>query len=212
MIERLQYISQQTDSPTHIQAIQQALDAGCKWIQLRIKDQSEDVILKEAQTAKQLCDTYNAKLVINDYPSIAKEVHAYGVHLGLDDMRVADARAIVGDEMIIGGTANTLADVLQRIEEGVDYIGLGPFRFTTTKNNLSPVLGVEGYKNVLNVLQAEGVNIPVIAIGGIDVADIPVIMSAGVYGIAMSGTITNAADKKLLVETILNNINQQVPA
>lgn len=212
MIDKLQYISQQNDGVTHIQAIKDALDAGCTWIQLRIKNQPENGILEQAFAAKELCDRYNAKLVINDYPVIAKEVQAYGLHLGLGDMRVTEARNIIGDKMIIGGTANTLADVILRAKECVNYIGLGPFRFTTTKGNLSPVLGIKGYKKLIAEMQVLGINIPIIAIGGINISDIPAIISTGVYGIAISGAITNSDNRKHLVESILNNIHQQVPA
>ena len=210
MIDRLQYISQERKELSHYRAIQEALDAGCSWIQLRIKDKPKNVIAEEAHKIKLLCDSYNAKLIINDHVEIAKEVEAYGLHLGLNDVPVTDARGIVGDRVIIGGTANTIDDVKQRVREGVDYIGLGPFRFTSTKDNLSPILGIEGYRNIIDAMRKYGINIPVIAIGGIMEEDIIDIMETGVYGIAVSGTIANSNDKKKTVETILNYLHQQI--
>ena len=114
-----------------------------------------------------------------------------GVHLGLNDESVSEARLILGDHKIIGGTANTLSDVLQRIGESCDYIGLGPLRFTATKEKLSPVLGFEGYQNIIESLQKESIAIPKIyAIGGVRLEDIKLLQRAGIYGAAVSGQIT----------------------
>lgn len=194
MIDRLQYISQANIAGNHIPAIERALLAGCRWIQLRVKDQSVAFIQEQALLAKALCDSFEAKLIINDHPDIAKQVDAYGLHLGLQDMPIREARKIVGPDTIIGGTANTLEHVLQRLDEGADYVGLGPLRFTETKKNLSPLLGLEGYRHIMNQLQTRLVDIPVVAIGGLMVSDVSALMQAGLYGLAVSGLITNADD------------------
>ncbi len=191
MISNLQYISQKTSNGTHLDAIKSVLAAGSKWIQLRIKDMHPDTILDFAKQAVALCEANNAKLIVNDHPQIALEAGAHGVHLGLQDMPIRQARAIVGQNMIIGGTANTFEHILQRINEGVDYIGLGPYRFTSTKQNLSPIIGLAGYKSILTLVQQVGITTPIIAIGGILASDIPVLMQTGVYGVAISGALTN---------------------
>ncbi|WP_207420777.1 thiamine phosphate synthase [Desertivirga brevis] len=206
MISRLHYISQQQESITHLEAIKKALDGGCKWIQLRVKNQPEDVVKSYAKDAKELCDHYNAKLIINDFPNIAKEVKAAGVHLGLLDMPVSNAREILGSEMIIGGTANTFEDVVQRVNEGANYVGLGPFRFTKTKDKLSPILGTEGYRNILTKMRENNLNIPIIAIGGIELEDISSIMDTGVFGVAISGAITFANDHRIVVEELYSKL------
>ncbi|WP_431293558.1 thiamine phosphate synthase [Pedobacter sp. P26] len=149
MIQHLQYISQTPETGTHIDAIEQVLQAGGKWIQLRIKNKAEAEILPFAKAAQALCENYGAKLIINDYPHLAKAVNSYGVHLGLQDMPVPEARKIIGKHQIIGGTANTFEHIWQRVAEGADYIGLGPFRFTRTKENLSPIVGLEGYQKLM---------------------------------------------------------------
>lgn len=202
MIAKLQYISQQSASLTHIAAIHKALDAGCDWVQLRVKNTPETVVARYAEEAKKLCAQYGAKLIINDYPHLAKTVEADGLHLGLQDMPIQEARSIVGDKMIIGGTANTLELIRQRVAEGADYVGLGPFRYTTTKEKLSPVLGLEGYATILRQLAAEGITIPIIAIGGLVVDDVTALLKTGVHGIAVSGAVTNAANPADLVRTI----------
>ncbi|TKT88634.1 thiamine phosphate synthase [Dyadobacter frigoris] len=191
-MDKLQFISNQTKDITHLGSIQTALDAGCRWIQLRVKDQSFEDVLKLAEKAKTFCDSYQAKLIINDFPFIAKEINAYGLHLGLNDMPIEFARKIVGEKMIIGGTANTLEHVVNQIKEGADYIGLGPFRFTSTKQNLSPILGLEGYRNITASLKELVLSIPMFAIGGITQEDIQEISETGMYGVAISGSIINA--------------------
>jgi thiamine-phosphate pyrophosphorylase len=202
MIDKIQFISNQTKDLTHLDSIKIALDAGCRWIQLRIKDQPAEAVLAIAAEAKDLCEFYQARLIINDYPLIAKEIGAYGLHLGLDDKPIASARKIVGEKMIIGGTANTLENILDRIKEGADYIGLGPFRFTSTKQNLSPILGLEGYRRLIQNLKKNGFDIPVIAIGGILYEDIEEIIKTGIHGVALSGSVITAADPKNLVYKI----------
>lgn len=205
MIDKLHYISQQHENGSHLAAISHALEAGCKWIQLRVKNQPDNVILEYAIEAKKLCDEHGAKLIVNDYPEIALKAGAYGVHLGLQDISVTAARKIVSRQMIIGGTANTLQHIEQRIAEGADYIGLGPYRFTTTKQNLSPVLGWDGIKAVVQKLGSK--HIPVIAIGGILPGDIDSLMETGVYGVAVSGAITYAANPSEVVHQMYQSLN-----
>jgi len=190
LIDQLHYISQPPENGTHLTAIEKVLRSGGKWIQLRVKEQAENAVLELAIRASRLCEQYGAKLIVNDYPELALKSGAYGVHLGLDDMPVREARAILGADKCIGGTANTFADICRRVEEGVDYIGLGPFRFTSTKKNLSPVLGLEGYEKLMQQVSNAAINLPIIAIGGIQIEDIPAILQTGIYGIAVSGLLT----------------------
>ncbi len=204
MISNLHYISQ----PSHTDNILAACDAGCKWIQLRIKNETPDKVMPVAEAVKKICDRYQAALIINDYPQIAVAVEAAGVHVGKLDMTVAAARAITGNNMIVGGTANTLTDILQHVQDGASYVGVGPYRFTTTKQNLSPILGLSGYQSILQALKEKHITVPVIAIGGIVQEDIPGLMEAGIHGIAVSGMITHAADKQAVVNHIYEQLKQ----
>ena len=190
VIDKLQYISQERGNESHLIAIEKVLKSGGKWIQLRVKDEPEETVLALAQQAMLLCAEFGAKLIVNDYPTVALHSGAFGVHLGLDDMPVSEARAILGASRCIGGTANTFEDVLKRVREGVDYVGLGPYSFTTTKKNLSPVIGLEGYKDIIDQLRRAKIEIPLIAIGGIELQDIEPLLSVGVHGIAASGLLT----------------------
>ena len=202
MFSKLQYISQGETAAIQLKNINEALDAGCNWVQLRFKNTEEYILRTTAEQVKKICDTYGATFIINDHPLIAKAIDADGVHLGLTDMLIKEAFEILGIDKIIGGTANTLQDVLQRVEEGCSYIGLGPFRFTTTKEKLSPVLGLQGYKKIMHELKQRNAEIPIYAIGGIVIEDIAAILQTGVYGVAISGIITHNPNKKELIREI----------
>lgn len=185
----LQFISHYTDKYDYLDGIRMALEGGCRWIQLRMKDATVDEIRPVALKAQAMCKEYGATFIIDDHVELVKEIHADGVHLGKKDMPINEARAILGNDFIIGGTANTFDDVKMHYEASANYIGCGPFRFTTTKKGLSPTLGFEGYESIINQMKAEGIPLPVVAIGGITAADIPAIMNTGVSGIALSGSI-----------------------
>ena len=206
MIEKLQYITQETETLSHIDCVREACIAGVKWIQLRVKNKSDEEYLTIAKEAKIICDLYDTVLIINDNVEIAKQVNAHGVHLGKKDIHPIDAREELGGNAIIGGTANTLEDVLSLVDH-VDYIGLGPYKFTPTKKDLSPVLGLPRYNEILTQLKSIcSVNeLSFIAIGGIEIEDIEPLLETGVHGIAVSGLITNNFSIIEKLQTILNN-------
>ena len=208
----LQFISHYTEQYSYLDSIQMALDGGCRWVQLRMKDTAVDDIRPVALQVQKMCREAGATFIIDDHVELVKELNADGVHLGKSDMPIAEARAMLGKDFIIGGTANTFDDVKMHAASGADYIGCGPFRFTTTKKGLSPVLGIEGYNSIIHSMEAEGMSIPVIAIGGITADDIPAVMQTGVTGVALSGTVLRAEKpveemKRLLA--LIDNIKQQ---
>lgn len=201
-----QYISHFTPTIGYVEGIRMALEGGCKWIQLRMKDASAEEVLVNAEEALHLCRQYGAKFILDDHVELVERAGADGVHLGKNDMPVDEARKILGNGKIIGGTANTIEDIVRLHKQGADYIGCGPFRFTTTKKKLSPVLGIEGYKSIVQNMRDKGIDLPIVAIGGITVADIPAIMATGVTGIALSGAILGAADPVAMTENILKTL------
>ena len=191
---KLQFITHFTDTYSYYDSARLALEGGCRWIQLRMKDASDEEVEKEAVRVQALCKSYGATFLLDDCVELVKKLHVDGVHLGKNDMPIAEARSILGKDYIIGGTANTFEDVKAHYEAGADYIGCGPFRFTTTKKNLSPILGLEGYANIVRQMHEHDIHLPIVAIGGITLEDIPDIMKTGVTGIALSGTILRAQD------------------
>ena len=190
----IQFISHFNDKYSYLDSIRLALDGGCKWVQLRMKEASEEEFLRNAHQARKLCDQYQATFIIDDHVELVRECGADGVHLGKNDMPIAEARRFLGDDFIIGGTANTFDDVLSHYRSSANYIGCGPFRFTTTKKGLSPILGLKGYQDIVAKMKSQSIDIPIVAIGGITIDDIPAIMQTGVNGIALSGTVINAPD------------------
>ena len=205
---QLQFISHQNEKMTYLDGIREALAGGCKWIQLRMKGATDEEVRPIALKVKKLCKEQNATFLIDDRVQLVKEVGADGVHLGKNDMPIAEARKILGDDFIIGGTANTFEDVKAHYEADADYIGCGPFRFTTTKEKLSPILGLEGYHEIIQKMKAENIDIPIVAIGGITKEDIPDIMKTGVNGIALSSSILNAKDPASETHDIMEKMKE----
>lgn len=205
-IARLQFLTMDEAPMGHLQQIEQACRAGIQWIQLRMKQAGEDQFLETAIQAKKISDAWNACLIINDRVEIAQKIKARGVHLGKEDMRVEDARRLLGKDFIIGGTANTTEDVLEHYQQGADYIGLGPFRFTTTKKRLSPLLGLAGYRRIMDALRKKAVRVPVVAIGGLMEEDAGPLTETGIYGIAFSGLLVHTENMAALVTALQKTI------
>ena len=200
---KLQFITHFTERYGYLDSSRMALEGGCRWIQLRMKDASLDEVEVMAQPIQTLCRRYGAIFVIDDHVELVKKIGADGVHLGKNDMPVDEARRILGSGFIIGGTANTFDDICCLHQAGADYIGCGPFRFTTTKKNLSPVLGLDGYRNIVAQMRQNGIDLPIVAIGGITLSDIPEILGTGVTGIALSGVMLNAPDPVEMMEQVV---------
>ena len=204
-ISRLQYI---TNSAIHTE---QACKAGVDWVQLRLKKISFEEYKAIAIEVQAICKQYGAKLIINDNVNVALAIQADGVHLGKEDMSYAEARLLLGDNYIIGGSTNTVDDIIRLSQEPVDYLGLGPFRFTTTKEKLNPILGLEGYQQILLELKNRAVSVPpLVGIGGIEEKDVADILSAGLYGVAVSGAISHAAQPSLAAEKFLELCNSNI--
>ncbi|HNF48371.1 MAG TPA: thiamine phosphate synthase [Chitinophagales bacterium] len=194
-ISRFHYLTQDILGYLHVEQVRLACENGVDWIQLRVKNKQRDEVIQIAKEAIAICKQHKVTLIINDHVEICKAVDADGVHLGKTDMPVKEARMFLGKDKIIGGTANTIEDIIRLYDDGVDYAGLGPFRFTRTKQNLSPVLGVEGYEKILTEMRNKYIQTPVIAIGGIRIDDVGMLMKSGIHGIAVSSAVHYVEDK-----------------
>jgi thiamine-phosphate pyrophosphorylase len=207
-ISKLHYITQDNIlGYTHVQLAEEVCMAGADWVQLRVKKKGHTEWLQIAEDTLKVCRKYNTKLIINDNVRIAKEINADGVHLGKGDMLPEAAREILGNNFIIGATANTFIDIENLADSGIDYIGLGPFRFTDTKEKLSPVLGLDRYSQILNACKEAGINIPIIAIGGILASDFKELFKTGIYGVALSSVVNKAEDKEAVMKDLIKEIN-----
>lgn len=201
MYNKLHYISHGDTLRKQLYNIHFALENGCDWIQLKYKDADPNELFKLAETVRLLCDEYLATLIIHEDVHIAQRLDADGVHLGLTGMSAAEARKLLGNDKIIGATTNTFEDVLQRIKENCDYIGLGPLR--ETGKNSKPILGIERYASIIEKMQAKNLTTPLYAVGGIQLEDIDELMSIGVYGVAVSKLITDQPE-------IITSINEKL--
>jgi thiamine-phosphate pyrophosphorylase len=169
-----------------------------------MKEASDDEIISAAAQIEPMCRKYHATFIIDDHVELVRRVKAQGVHLGQKDRPVDKARDILGNGYIIGGTANTFEQVKIQYLRGADYIGCGPYRFTTTKKKLAPILGLEGYRQIVSQMKKAGITIPIVAIGGIGYDDIGPILQTGVNGVAMSSSILNAEDPVKEIKRIIS--------
>ncbi len=202
----LQFITHTSERYSVVEQVKMVLEGGCKWIQLRMKEATDEEVKAVAEELIPLCKDADAILVIDDRVELVKEMEVTGVHLGKKDMPVAEARNLLEGGPIIGATANTTDDIFALKGIDVDYVGLGPFRHTTTKENLSPILGLEGYSKIMKEIREAGVQLPVVAIGGITLEDIDDVMATGVNGVAISGAIINAENPVEYTKAILNKL------
>jgi len=190
----LQFITNTESKTGVVTQIKEVIAGGGKWIQIRMKDALDEQIRKVVEEVMPLCIEKEVFLLLDDRVELAKELNVGGVHLGKSDMPASKARVTLGAATVIGVTANTFQDVEAIRHLDIDYIGLGPFRYTTTKKNLSPTLGPDGLAGIVSAMKRVGIIIPTVAVGGITLNDVENIMLTGVNGIAVSGDIANADD------------------
>lgn len=205
---RLQFITHYTQKYSYTDSARIALEGGCKWVQLRMKDADDFLLEQTALVVQKMCREYGATFIIDDNVALAKKIGADGVHLGKNDMPVAQARKILGEHFIIGATVNSFEDVLSHMQESLpDYFGCGPYRFTSTKQKLAPILGLAGYQSIVGKMRESNICIPIVAIGGICKEDVSLLMDTGIDGIALSGSVLRAddpIDQMRLIKDIIN--------
>ena len=204
----IQFITNYHDNISLTEQTEYVLEAGCRWVQLRLKGADDAEIYMVGKALRALCDQYEATFILDDAVRMVPVIGADGVHLGKQDMPVDEARKLLGPYKIIGGTANTFEDVERLARQGANYIGCGPFRFTTTKKNLSPLLGLEGYAAILEQMRQQQIDLPLIAIGGITVEDVPDLVDLGVSGIAISGAILEAKKPDVMMRKFIRVENK----
>lgn len=213
---RLMFITHRTERMDECEQIRAVLRGGCTWVQLRRK---EGLNLPLVEGARAICESESAAsvdLCIDDNLLFAMAGGATAVHLGKRDMPVDEAWACVEHllpprrRFFIGATANTFEDIRHAVRAGASYIGLGPYRFTETKSNLSPILGADGYRRILEQCRETGITIPVFAIGGIGLPDVPLLMRMGITGIAVSGAIIQSPDPVATTRQFIETIHSSI--
>lgn len=197
-IARLQVITPDATDPSVLERTRLALAAGAPWVQVRSKTATDRARFALARSAVELCAARAATCVIDDRIDVALAAGADGVHLGADDLPVADARRLLGPHAVIGATCRDADDARRALDDGASYLGVGPVYATTTKVGLPDPIGPAGLAAV-----ARAVDLPVIAISGITGARIHEVLDAGAHGVAVVGAVYDAPDIADAVHALL---------
>ncbi|MDR2591927.1 MAG: thiamine phosphate synthase [Chitinispirillales bacterium] len=174
------------------------VDYGVSVVQLRMKGAPKPLVIDTALQMRKITEGTNTLLIINDDPHIAVEVGADGVHIGQGDMPYTDARAIVGDDMLIGVSTHNLGQTISACQLPADYIGVGPVFATPTKKIPDPVIGIDGMREMLSAS-----TVPAVAIGGINLENLPDVLNAGAKNFCMVRQLTRSENPRSVLEEIL---------
>lgn len=180
------FISSNGDKKTLKEELIPLLDAGLKWYQLRLKDKSDNDILDCVNELYTLCRRYNCLFTLNDYTTLAIKMNIDGVHIGKSDENPLTVKKQLDGKQHFGITCNSYNDIVRAKKYNASYVGLGPYQFTFTKKNLSPILGLDGYKEILENLQTEKLQIPIVAIGGLNLEAVEKLHEIGINHFAFS--------------------------
>jgi len=191
-IEKLHFITNNIPQSSHIEQAQVACEAGAKWIQYRCLSKADDELLADINVIAEICDDWGATLIVTNHIHLKGKADIQGFHVEDMDADFVALRNQIGEEFTLGGSANTIENLIRLANEGADYAGFGPFKITTTKPNNSPLLGINGYTNAMEKLKSENVDLPILAVGGVTLLDIPELLATGIYGIAASSAINQA--------------------
>lgn len=189
---------------TLCEQVEAALKGGCTCVQLREKELSDAEFLEEAIKIHELCKHYGVPFIVNDNVDIAVKCHAEGIHVGQDDMKASCVRERVGDDMIIGVSAHTVEEAVEAVKNGADYLGAGAVFGSSTKLNA----GAMKKETLRSICKA--VDVPVVAIGGINGKNLKELSHTGIDGVALVSAIFAADDientcralRKLTEETV----------
>ena len=193
----LQFITHRNSVYDEVSGAEAVLEGGCRWVQLRMKDSSGEEILRAGRKVRELCTKYGAVFIVDDHVELVNALGADGVHLGKNDMPVAEARKILGPSRTIGATANTFADIEKAVAAGADYIGSGAVFGSSTKKNAKN-LPLETLRDI-----CASVSIPVVAIGGIGKENIRELAGCGIAGAAVVSAVFGAEDPGRAAEELL---------
>lgn len=193
-IEKLHYITHDIPHLSHIDQAQQACEAGAKWIQYRCLSKTDEALLKDINAIAEICDDWGTTLIVTDHVHLNGKADIQGFHIEDMEADFVALRKLVGDDITLGGSANTVENLIRLAQEGADYAGYGPFAITETKPNNYCLLGIEGYQNLVKELKTQNIDLPVLAVGGIKIYDVEALMQSAIYGIAVSGAINFADD------------------
>lgn len=201
---RLYLVTNRYQDPleTFLKKVEQACQSGVTMIQLREKQLTTNQYYELAKMVKQITDTYQVPLIIDDRLDVCLAVDAAGLHIGDDELPVSVARQVLGTEKILGVTAKTVKRALEAEESGADYLGTGAIFPTTTKEN-APITLISTLKDI-----CQAVGIPVVAIGGLTCENIHQLSGTGIAGIAVVRDLMQARDIEARTQEFLTKLDQ----
>ena len=202
-ISRFHYLTQDMPNRSHVDQAHIACGAGANWIQYRCLTKTDEELIAEINEIAAVCDDWGATLILTNHYKLLDKVDAQGVHIEEFDADFAMIREHIGDDKTLGASATDI-DMLLRVQSAgvVDYCGYGPFAHTDTKPNNKPLLGFSGYRG----LQKYEIEIPVIAVGGIQLIDVEPLLETGIFGIAVSAAINLSIDSASAVKAFYRKI------
>ncbi len=202
-ISPLQVLTLDLPGRSHAEQAAAACAGGARWIQFRTKALSGEARLREAREVVAECRRHGAVCIVNDSPELALACGADGVHLGREDMSPVEARRLLGEARLVGVTVNFPEDAEKVLRERVaDYAGVGPWRFTTTKQKLAPVLAPGDLRRLVDRLAP----LPCVVIGGVVADDIPAVLATGALGVAVSSSVMAAAEPAVAARELLSRL------
>ncbi len=191
-ISRFHYLTQDLPHRSHAEQVTIACQAGANWVQYRCLSKPDDELIAEINEIAVICDDWGATLIITNHYHLLYTVDVQGVHIEDLEADFTAIRKIIGEEKTLGASATNIASLWQIQQTGVvDYCGYGPFAHTTTKPNNKQLLGFEGYRELQ---KHHDIELPVIAVGGIQLTDVEHLLETGVFGIAISAAVNLAID------------------
>ena len=206
-ISKFHYLTQDLPHRTHIEQAEIACKAGANWIQYRCLTKNDEDLIQEIHQVASICDDWGATLILTNHYHLLDQVDAQGVHLEDMNADFEAIREIISDEKTLGASANTLEDIQRVYASGVvDYIGCGPFAFTKTKANDYPLLGFEGYQEIVQKMQELQINIPLIGVGGIKLEDTEDLLNTGIDGLAVSAAVNLAENPGTIIKDFYKKI------
>jgi len=206
-ISKFHYLTQDLPDRSHIEQAEIACKAGANWIQYRCFSKAENELIQEIHQIASICDDWGATLILTDHYHLLDQVDAQGVHIEDMNADFSAIREIISDEKTLGASTNTIEDIQRIYESGaVDYAGCGPFSVTKTKPNDYPLLGINGYNEISGKMIELGINLPLLAVGGVNLEDTEALLSTGIYGIAVSAAVNSSDSPGIMIREFYKKI------
>lgn len=190
----LQFITNSDSQINVVDQIKGAIAGGCRWIQVNMKDASDDEIKCVINEVKPLCQESESILILSDRVELVKELELDGVHLDKGAMLPTQAREILGAGPIIGLAANSFSDISQIRYFDIDYISVGPYKHPESSTADSPIVSIDDYASIMAQIHEQQIELPIVVFGDIETTDIQGLWATGINGIAVSNAIANAND------------------